>query len=175
MVPDGRWILVSIDDAESSWDILLIDTSTWTSTALLHSKFAELTPRLSPGGQFIAYASDETGRFEVYLQRFPELGRKIQVSTSGGVQPIWEPDGSRIFFRSGTHMMAAEIRTGERVTVGVATELFEDVPGGAGDHTRYDVAPDGRFLIPEPRPSTTIKDLGLVINAFAALDKGIER
>ena len=173
--PDGRWILVSIDDAESSWDILLIDTSTWTSTALLHSKFAELTPRLSPGGQFIAYASDETGRFEVYLQRFPELGRKIQVSTSGGVQPIWEPDGSRIFFRSGTHMMAAEIRTGERVTVGVATELFEDVPGGAGDHTRYDVAPDGRFLIPEPRPSTTIKDLGLVINAFAALDKGIER
>ena len=69
--------------------------------------------------------------------------------------------------------MAVELVRGARLAVEAATELFEhDAPDFLGDHTRYDVAPDGRFLIREEGPSEVITDLGLVLNAFAALEEG---
>ena len=66
----------------------------------LSTTFNERGARFSPDGRRLAYESDETGRFEIYVQAFPESGSKLQLTTEGGVEPIWSPDGAELFFRS---------------------------------------------------------------------------
>ena len=64
---------------------------------LLRTRFNEYQPRLSPDGRWLAYVSDESGRDEVYVRPFPEVDKgKWQVSTSGGVYPLWSPDGREL-------------------------------------------------------------------------------
>ena len=93
--PDGRSLLYA-----EGGDIALLarDGSGWTSRPLLASPASETSASVSPDGRWMAYASDETGRDEVYLQRFPELGAKVQVSTSGGYSPVWSRDGRELFY-----------------------------------------------------------------------------
>jgi hypothetical protein len=69
------------------------DLGTRQIAPLLDPRHDERDGRISPDGHWLAYASDESGRFEIYLQRFPELGDKLQLSTDGGLMPFWESDG----------------------------------------------------------------------------------
>ena len=93
--PDGRSILYA-----EGGDIGLLarDASGWTSRPLLATPASEECASVSPDGRWVAYASNETGRDEVYLQRFPELGAKVQVSTDGGYSPVWSRDGRELFY-----------------------------------------------------------------------------
>ena len=73
---------------------------------LLASPFNESNPAV-PDGAWIAYRSDESGRNEVYVDRFPDLGdRRVQVSTGGGTSPLWSPDGTELYYRAGPAMIA---------------------------------------------------------------------
>jgi serine/threonine-protein kinase len=118
---------------------------------LLNSEATEQTPAISPDGKWIAYASNETGRDEVYFQRFPELGQKRRVSTEGGLDPLWAPDGTRLYYLRSprTAMMAVSIDVGPTVRVGKPEVLFErayyrTLPG----HRTHDLDPGGtRFLM----------------------------
>ena len=106
----------------------------------------------SPDGKFFAYASDETGRSEVYVQRFPPSGGKWQISTSGGDQPLWRADGRELYFLSTDRkLMSADISLGSEVQVGVPKALFpvRVPPNGISDNrSQYIPAPDGsRFLV----------------------------
>ena len=148
--PDGRSLLVEVR-AEADFDVILLelDSGEPEPRPLLDSRFQERHARISPDGRWIAYTSDESGRDEVYLQRFPELGDKRSVSTEGGVQPVWSRDGRTLYYRGPRSIMSVAISHREPYRVGAPEALFPDdfVRGQGVGHTSYDVAPDGRLFL----------------------------
>jgi hypothetical protein len=91
----------------------------------LHAPFVEGAPEFSPDGRWMAYVSDESGRFEVYVQPYPGPGGKWQISTDGGAEPKWNPNGRELFYRSGSKMMAVEIATQPAFSAGTPKMLFD--------------------------------------------------
>ena len=110
----------------------------------------------------IAYRSDESGRNEVYVQRFPELGGRVQISTSGGTSPLWSPDGAELFYREGQAMLRVAVDgSGAAFRAGPPERLFEG--RYLDDLTRnYDVAPDGRFLM--IKQAGTLRQIHVVVD-----------
>jgi len=115
----------------------------------LETQYNETAPRFSPDGHWLAYASDESGRWEVYVQPYPRLGGKWQVSTEGGTEPAWNPTGRELFYRAGTRMMAVPVTFQPEFSAGKPVALFEG-PWLPTPRTtpNYDVSRDGqRFLM----------------------------
>ena len=125
--PDGRWIAYQSDESGQN------------------------APALSPDGRWIAYQSDESGQNNIYVQPFPNIGDgKWQVSTNGGSDPVWSPDGRHLFFVTfPLRMMVAEVETDPTFSPGTPTEAFDLTAYAAfGGGRRYDFAPDGeRFIL----------------------------
>jgi hypothetical protein len=138
---------------------------------LSNSPFDELNPQLSPDGRWLAYTSDETGDYEIYVQSFSAEGKlgadKKRVSTAGGRLPVWRRDGSELFFIAADgQMMASSVKTGgTEFQFAAPKPLFKTrtlwVEGRI--YHEYDVSPDGqRFLIgtligdPKAPPPTVI-------------------
>ena len=117
------------------------------SEMLLDTQFREGGPAVSPDGRWIAYHGDETGQNEVYVQRFPELGGKLTVSTDGGQQPLWSPDGQELFYRGPGGMMVVPVETDPTFSAGAPEVLFDQQYYFTGTRRTYDLAPDGRFLM----------------------------
>jgi serine/threonine-protein kinase len=111
-------------------------------------------PQFSPDGRWLAYASDESGRQEIYVQPYPGPGGKWLISTEGGTEPVWNRNGRELFYRSGDKMMAVDIATQSGFAVGKPRQLFEaHYRTTTQGHVRanYDVSPDGqRFLMLKP-------------------------
>jgi serine/threonine-protein kinase len=126
-----------------------------TAKTILATSAVELAPRISHDGNWLAYSSDETGRQEVYVQPYPGPGRRVQVSTDGGVQPVWSADG-RLFYRAGKTMMAAQLsRAGDAASVTSRHALFDgDFYGLSEFVATYDVSPDGRQFLMARRIGT---------------------
>jgi hypothetical protein len=139
---DGRYLL-----STNNGDLWIIADG--KSSPFQRTEFNESEGQFSPDGKWIAYTSDESKQPEVYVQGFPASGGKWLISTSGGSQPRWRPDGKELFYiASDGKMMAASIRAGVSFEYGTATALFQapiqDFPTTFG----YAVASDGqRFLI----------------------------
>jgi serine/threonine protein kinase len=125
--------------------------------------------RFSPDGHWVAFASNESGRPEVYAVSFPEGKRKVQISNAGGFEPRWRADGKELFYlRPGGTLMAVDVQPGAGPKVGAPRPLF-DFPGSAQD---YDVAPDGqRFLVNVPVVESNAVPLNLVVNWTAGLKR----
>jgi eukaryotic-like serine/threonine-protein kinase len=120
-------------------------------TPLLRTPFDELTPRVSPDGRWLAYISNETGQYEVYVRALAGPAQRIQVSSGGGSEPVWGPDGRRLFYRAGGRFIAAQIATSPGLAVATREPLFEDRYRMFEFHQQYDVHPDGRrFLVLQP-------------------------
>jgi eukaryotic-like serine/threonine-protein kinase len=105
--------------------------------------------RFSPDGHWIAYVSAQSGLAQVYLQAFPGPGERVQVSTDGGREPVWAPNGSELYFRAATKFMAVGVKARPALAVGKPRLLFE------GDflltHHDYGILPDGRrFIMIQP-------------------------
>ncbi|MCP4607251.1 MAG: protein kinase [Planctomycetes bacterium] len=125
----------------------------------------------SPNRQWVAYSSDESGRWEIYVEPYPGPGSKVPVSNEGGQQPMWSPDGKELFYRSGNKMMAAAVETESQFRVTGNIELFEGQYLSTASLQNYDVAPDGRFLmIQEPRESTPL-GINIMLNWFNELKR----
>ena len=131
--------LAFFDDASDIW----ILPREGEPVAFLNSRFNERSARFSPDGRWIAYVSDETGSYQVYVVPFPGPGPKIAVSIAGGLSPIWSQDGRELFFRKGSKLMAASVTHEPTMRVGQPVELFDGPynPDFMG-HQRYDVSPD---------------------------------
>ena len=115
---------------------------------LLDSEFIESTGAISPDGGWIAYESTETGQRGVYVQRFPGLGGKVTISTDGGRQALWSPDGRELFYRGPRGMLVVPVETEPTFTPGNPEVLFETQYYFAISFRTYDLAPDGqRFLM----------------------------
>ena len=126
---------------------------------------------ISPDGRWIAYESGEGGTIHVVLQSFPEPGKKMQVSTTGGRRPVWTRDSRRIFFRDGDRFYFVRVEPGAddgdpHVS---APQVFAEVPGVRG----FDVAPDGREIMAIWRPpdSGIQTQLQLATNWFRELER----
>jgi len=113
-----------------------------------NSRFVETTPAFSPDGRWIAYASDESGQFEVYVQPFPGPGDKYTISTSGGGEPAWSRGGKELFYRNGDQMMAVDVET-QPFRAARPKVLFTGryLHTAAGRRTEYDVASNGDFVM----------------------------
>jgi len=124
--------------------------------------FAEEGAALSPDGRWLAYVSEESGRFEVWVERFPDGGDRLRVSNDRGSDPAWSTDGAELFFRQGDRMMAAPARDGD---FGRPEMLFERRLLG------YSVARDGRFLAVLPDETAPPPVVDVVLNWFEELKR----
>jgi serine/threonine-protein kinase len=112
--------------------------------------FNEVLPALSPDGKWLAYQSTESGQMSIYVRPFPNVSAgRWQVSAGVGFAPLWSADGSEIFYRSATSLMAVPVRTSPTFSAGTPQALFSlaDYVLAGTRGIKYDVAPDGRFLL----------------------------
>jgi eukaryotic-like serine/threonine-protein kinase len=150
--PDGKFLAYIETTPTTGYDIWVLRLSDRKAQPFLQTPFNESAPRFSPDGRWLAYVSDESGRYEVYVQPFPGPGGKYPISTEGGTEPVWNPKGRELFYRSGDKMMAVDIATQPSFSAGKPKVLFE----GHYQPTpltfpNYDVSPDGqRFLMLKP-------------------------
>ena len=146
---DGKYLVGSGDG--KLWYLRSEESEgTFEKVMFLDTPFDALSPDLSPDAKFLAYESNESGRYEVYVQPFPQGGAKWQVSTNGGSQPRWHGDGKEIFYVQGDTLMAAPVTTSPAFSGGNAQPLFEDKTAFAARGQQYDVTPDGqRFVVVE--------------------------
>jgi eukaryotic-like serine/threonine-protein kinase len=123
---------------------------------LVATKFDEYASELSPDGRWIAYQSNDTARFEVYVREVSGPGL-WQISTGGGEEPRWSPDGRSLYYRNDTQMMVAPVETRGTFQPGTPTLLFEGVYNLRSDSgNSYDLAPNGeRFLMLRSGSGTT--------------------
>ena len=174
--PDGRTLLVddrSPDTADDIWALVLDSEGNVTARPLLNSRFHETQARVSPDGKWLAYVSDESGRPEVYVQSYPSLGGKQQISSQGGQQPVWGPGGRELFYRSGGEVMAVTISPGTAFSPSVPHALFADtfVEPRESDHSYFDVSPDGRrfVMVKAAGGPAPVAQLNVVVNWFEEL------
>jgi serine/threonine-protein kinase len=179
--PDGEYLAyveVTLEEQHDIW-ILPMEEPGREPVPFLTTEFDEISPRFSADGRWIAYASDESGRFEIYVRQFlpgsdGEAIRK-RVSRDGGWQPVWSRDGKELFYRDidGMKLMAVDIRTDPRLVVGEPRILFDEPdtpPPQTFRSASYDAAPDGRFLmISESESRRASMKLVVVLNWFEEL------
>ena len=161
VTPDGRTLIV---DARSrgGYQIWALDAvEGGEPRVLLEPPYMVCHARLSPDGRWLAYTSDETGRREVHALRWPDLDAKFQVSNDGGSEPIWSDEGRRLTYLHGNTVMEVAVAAEDARPFGKPDFLFQGgfgSPRGA-NHFRYDVAPDGRFLMTRPEATAFPKHL----------------
>jgi hypothetical protein len=123
----------------------------------------------SPDGKWVAYASDESGRWEVYVEPYPGPGAKTVISTEGGHQPLWSRDGGKLFYRSGDKIMAATVKTQSEFEVTAIEEVFDRRFLTRINYRSYDVASDGTFLMIQELQEPARLGINVVLNWFAEL------
>ncbi len=168
--PDGRILAFEERDPDTGWNIAYVTLEgDRTPTYLVSTPFNEQSPMISPDGRWLAYISEESGQDEVYVQPFPGGGEKQQISTQGGMEPIWSQDGRELFYRNGDRMMTVAVETESGFSAGVPRLLFEG-RYILDSHPRYGVSPDGqRFLLSRNEGAARIK---VVPDWFDSLNLG---
>ena len=149
-----------------------------TAHAIAATKFSEWTPRLSPDGRWVAYASDESGSYQVYVRPFPGAGARFQVSADGGEMPVWSHDGRRLYFISDREIVAAELAFAPGFSVTRRTNVLEgDFAPLSRGHAPYDAMPDGRslLLVRGVNDAQTMVVLNWADELRAAVAKGARR
>lgn len=171
---DGRFILYINRISASSRDLWALPLEgDRKPLPVMESRFDEREGQFAPDGNFVAYESNETGRFEIYVQPFPGPGEKSAVSTQGGEHPRWSPDGRELFYIApdGSLMTvpltAAE---GKDLKLGSPAKLFStrivrEATPGYNYNQQYDVSPDGkRFLINVTTEEAVTSPITLILN-----------
>jgi len=131
-------------------------------TPLIASPFEDQYVALSPDNRWLAFVSDQSGEQQVYVRPFPTEGDQVQVSLTGGSEPLWSPDGRELFYRGVADgqamLMAATVRTDPQFAVMARRPLFSVTEYvGTTPHTNYSIAPDGRtFAMVRRSPATRI-------------------
>jgi Tol biopolymer transport system component len=156
--PDGKTLIFVANPGDAT-------SSIWMTSPSAVQKPQQLVaapsthPNLSLDGRWLAYASGESGRLEVYVQPFPLTGAKYQVSTAGGDRPLWSPDGKQLFYVSTgavRQILAVDVQTQPNFVIGKTTPL--PIQGLVETGPRnYDITPDGKYfvaLFPQSQPSS---------------------
>jgi hypothetical protein len=164
---DGRWLFYVVV-SERGFDTWVLDVEKQKAQVVLQSSANEVQPRLSPNGRWLAYASDETGMWEVYVRGFGEEG-KWQISRGGGTEPLWRGDSRELFYVDSRGGINAVTIGGDRSLLASSPQpLFQTtLPHAlAPFRTSYAVTADGqRFLINALRPNPQNGAITVVLNA----------
>jgi serine/threonine-protein kinase len=155
--PNGQLLAFIKNDPETSRDIWVLNLKNRRPQLFLKTPYEETAPRFSPDGKWMAYSSDETGHREIYVQPYPGTGAKWQISIDGGQEPVWNPRGGELFYRSGSKIMAVDIDARSTFSASKPRMLFEGpYLQTLGSFPFYDVSPDGqRFLMLKPVEAPT--------------------
>jgi len=169
--PDGNVLLFS-DGKGDLWFQSIADRS---PRPFVRTRFLETDAQFSPDGRWVVYVSEESGRAEIYVQPYPGAGAKSQISTDGGTEPTWNPNGRELFYRNGKQLMAVEVTTQGTFAAGRPTRLFTgDYEQASGPVHNYDVSRDGRrFLMVQSLAETDAKPahINIVLNWFDELKR----
>ena len=145
---DGQWILYRTNNPRMQQDLwyrrLRGDTS---RKSFITSQAFETAPRFSLNGKWVAYSSDESGVREVYVTPFPGPGARVQVSLGGGDEPVWSPDGRRLFYAHNQAIVVVNVKESPSFSVANRTQLFEGEFLFTYTHANYDVAPNGKEFV----------------------------
>jgi len=154
-VSPGDSIIVSRDNTPSRGrDLLLMRQGPDSAEfeGFLTAEWEESSAEISPDGQWVAYQSDESGEYRIYVHSFPVITGGFSVSPGLGTDPVWSPDGRTLYYRSGSQFLAVEVTTEPAFEVLSAPDLLFDEP----NYTRYqnlglvrtwDIHPDGSHFI----------------------------
>lgn len=161
--PDGTVLLYM--DVTAGDDIMELRLSERKTQPFVRTPYSESAPQFSPDGRWVAYLSDESGRQEIYVRPYPGPGGTIQISTGGATEPVWNPNGRELLYRSGNKMMAVETATAPVLAAGRPRMLF------AGDFVlhqtglpNFDITRDGRrFLMVQPGPQEHLTETQIVV------------
>ncbi len=175
--PDRKVLMFGESSSESGADILFhfVDQSQ-PDLRLTPNKDTETLASFSPDGNFVSYTSSESGDYEVYVQPFPPTGERWTVSSGGGEEPVWSPEGNKLYYRNGDSWIEVAVSTEDTFTVVNRTQLFSgpyiNVPGFS-----YHITPDGQKLlllkpVTQQRTATQIK---IVKNWFEVLNRQASR
>src|SRR5262249_55151953 len=170
--PDGRYLLFQEVSAKTNADLWILPLfGDRKQLPYLQSEFNESQGVFSPDGKWIAYASDETGRPEVYVQSFPMAkGTKRQVSTAGGAEPMWNRDQKQLYYlASDTKLMTVPVTMNPGFEPGTPVPLFETHFSyntlGASERTQYAVNADGqRFLLNNLAKQSSETPINIILN-----------
>jgi eukaryotic-like serine/threonine-protein kinase len=122
----------------------------------------------------LSWRSDESGRPEIYVQPFPGPGGKWQISTDGGTEPAWNPNGRELFYRIGDSMMAVPVTTQPSFSAGRPTALFRGAYLASTfplTGTTYDVTRDGQRFVMIKDQATSLTQINVVVNWFQELQR----
>lgn len=174
--PDGRHLLFRNTNENTNWDLWVLpfgsDGRAGKPFPVVHTAFQEMMGEFSPDGRWIAYQSNESGRYEIYVQAFPAPGARTQVSTQGGSQPRWRRDGKELFYLGlDSQLMAVSIAIDAKAQVqtGAPVPLFLTRTAGGPvaipQKQQYAVSADGkRFLVNSLTDEATSSPITLVLN-----------
>ena len=176
--PNGQ--LLAFDDSTSSTgqDIGVLHLVDYKVEQFLATPFNEGAAQFSPDGRWLVYVSNESGRNEIYAQPYPGPGGKLQISTDGGGEPLWNPNGRELFYRSRDRMMAVDINTQPSFSAGKPKVLFtgQYQPSSSPvPNANYDISHDGqRFLMLKPGgQDQAATQINVVLNWFEELKQKV--
>ena len=159
---DGKVLMYGAPNPGSSVDIRFHFLNQGKDDiTLMPNRANEYLASFSPKNDFVAYTSDESGQSEVYVQPFPPDGTKWTVSSDGGEEPLWSPDGNKMVYRNGNDWLEVEVSTKPTFSIGTRKLLFNGPYINVSGYS-YDISPDGKqFLLLKPvssaRTSTRLK------------------
>jgi dipeptidyl aminopeptidase/acylaminoacyl peptidase len=168
---DGRYLVFGTMDATTGWDLWLLPLEGDRKPVLyLRSPAWDMNARVSPDGRWLAYASNETGQFEIYVQSFPRPGRKVRVSLGSGNFPFWSKGGRELLYFHGptvTTIMSVPVEAGEEFRPGPPRPLFT-LPMGVNG---LDVVADGERFLASTATEVHPRDIRIILNWTALLKR----
>jgi serine/threonine-protein kinase len=164
--PDGERLISVENNPITGFDLYLISLDgSGNVQTFLRTDADEAVGQISPDGRHMAYVSDESGREEIYIRPLDGDGGKITISTDGGSDALWSPNGDEIFYRNGDRMMRVPVQLDPSFMAGQPEFLFE----GRYRHS-YDVTNDARHFIMVTRAQPALKELNVVRNWSTELE-----
>ena len=173
---DDQELLCTLQPGAGGSQLVLLSASGNKMTPFLTSQASESNGMISPDGKWVAYASNESGDWEIYVTTFPTAAGKWQVSRGGGTEPRWRGDGKEIFYiGAGSTLTAVPVSSAGTFAAGNPTPLFRTqlrAQVSSTDQFSYDVTRDGqRFLVNRYAKPAQVAPLHIILNATAAVPK----
>jgi len=169
---DGRFLMYSagLPDQNDVW-LLWLDGNHGAIPLTQTPDISEEGSQVHPSGRWFAYTSRESGRYEVYVRELAvdgTVGRRYAISPAGGAEPMWSRDGSTLFYRVGTRLLAVDVSTDGGFRVNATRIVLHEFPGDTPVlRSDYDVAADGRFITSIPLNQFSVSRLDVVVNWLA--------
>jgi Tol biopolymer transport system component len=168
--PDGRTLVFAERKPNGERDIWVVERGS-DPTPFLLTPSDEWSPAFSPDGHWLAYVSGESGRSEVYVQPYPGPGGRWLISTEGGTDPVWAPNGRELYYLQDDQLMAVPIQGATALNAGTPRRLFQGRYELSDIGRNYDLSPDGtRFVMIRSDDREAEPRIHVVLNWVDALN-----